>query len=450
MTTVNLAQPDITLLLDLKGVIQGVTVSNGISEEETQAWRGRAWTETVADQGTDKVRRMVEDALKTGVSAFSHVTQRFPSGREVSIEYTTVRLGGDAGLIAVGRNFQAVVELQSRLVSAQHSMEQDYWKLREIETRYRLLFDASVEPVLVLNAETLSIAEANPAAIRALGLNRGWEFLGEVAEAERAPFRAMLQRVREQGKVPGIVIHLGANKEPWVVRTSLINSEPGTAFLLQLTASSPKATAPSTREITQLPSVINRLPDAFIIVDRDGIIRRANPAFLDLVEVGVEAVVLGEGLDRWLRRPGTDMKVMMSQLRRNGAVRLFTTAIQGELGSEIEVEISAGGDAHNIGVVLRNVSRRLQSPVDDRPAITQDDPLLEALGALSRQSDNVALPELVDDAVGIVERHFITRTLEQTGGNRKAAAELLGVSRQSLYTKLNRYSLDGGSKTQPE
>jgi transcriptional regulator PpsR len=454
MTTVNLAQPDITLLLDLKGVIQGVTVSNGMSDEKMQAWRGRAWTDTVADhdadQGTDKVRRMVEDALASGVSAFNNVTQRFPSGREIPIEYTTVRLGGNAGLIAVGRSFQAVVELQSRLVSAQHSMEQDYWKLREIETRYRLLFDASVEPVLVLDAETLCIAEANPAAIRALGLNRGWEFLSEMAEAERAPFRAMLQRVREQGRVPGIVVHLGGNRESWVVRTSLINSEPGNAFLLQLAPSSPKAKTPNAREMTQLPSVINRLPDAFVIIDREGVVRRANPAFLDLVEVGVEAVVLGEGLERWLRRPGADMKVMMSQLRRNGAVRLFTTVIQGELGSEIEVEISAGGDAHNIGIVLRNVSRRLQPLTDEQPAITKDDRLLEALGALSRQSDNVALPELVDGAVGIVERHFITLTLEQTGGNRKAAAELLGVSRQSLYTKLNRYSMDGGSKPQPE
>ena len=56
-------------------------------------------------------------------------------------------------------------------------MEQDYWKLREVETRYRVLFDASNEAVLLLNADTLRIVEANPAAIRALGLARGRDLL---------------------------------------------------------------------------------------------------------------------------------------------------------------------------------------------------------------------------------------------------------------------------------
>ena len=45
---------------------------------------------------------------------------------------TTVRLGGKAGLIAIGRNLQAVAELQSRLIAAQQAMEQEYWKLREV------------------------------------------------------------------------------------------------------------------------------------------------------------------------------------------------------------------------------------------------------------------------------------------------------------------------------
>ena len=45
-------------------------------------------------------------------------------------------------------------------------------------------------------------------------------------------------------------------------------------------------------------------------------------------------------------------------------MRLFTTTIRGELGTETEVEISAGtgeGEQGQIGVLLRNVSRALPS-----------------------------------------------------------------------------------------
>ena len=56
--------------------------------------------------------------------------------------YTTVLLGGHAGLLAIGKSLQAVAELQSRLITAQQTMERDYWKLRDVETKYRLLFDA--------------------------------------------------------------------------------------------------------------------------------------------------------------------------------------------------------------------------------------------------------------------------------------------------------------------
>ncbi len=161
MTGVSIAEPDVTLLLDLDGVIRKVTVARAVSDESVEAWLGRPWIDTVADGGGQNVRRMVDDARTTGVSAFRQIAQRFPSGRELPFEYTAVRLGGEAGLLAIGKNLQAVAELQSRLIAAQHAMERDYWKLREVETRSRLLFDTSSEAVLVIRAADHRIVEAN-------------------------------------------------------------------------------------------------------------------------------------------------------------------------------------------------------------------------------------------------------------------------------------------------
>jgi PAS domain S-box-containing protein len=48
-------------------------------------------------------------------------------------------------------------------------MERDYSRLRQAETRYRLLFQMSPDPVLILDGTTQRVTEANPAAARLFG-----------------------------------------------------------------------------------------------------------------------------------------------------------------------------------------------------------------------------------------------------------------------------------------
>ncbi len=439
---VNLAQPDITLMLDMSGVIQDVILSNDMSDETVDDWRGRPWVETVGDSSI-KILRMVEDACLSGVSAFRQVNQRFPSGREVPMEYTTVRLGGKSGLIAIGRNLKAVAELQSRLVAAQQAMEQDYWKLREVETRYRLLFDASNEAVVLLAAENLCIIEANPAAIRALGLSRGRELLSEMRVGEREPFQNMLQRVRQTGRAPGTLLHLGPNRDAWMVRASLMASEPGPIFMVQLSPAGGTRLQTVQSEDVVLDEFADRLPDGFAVIDRDGVIRRVNRAFLDLVQLSVEGAAVGERLSRWMSRPGADVTALLSNLHRYGSVRLFATSIQGEMGGETDVEISAVGtpasQANHVAILIRDISRRLV-PTE---GITS---LQSALAAVIEQSGKTSLRVLVRDTVGLVEKHYIAAALEFADGNKTAAAEMLGLSRQGFYKKLAQYEMEGQSR----
>ena len=447
---VNITQPDVTLLLDMEGVIRDVSFSSSIPGDGAASWLGRRWVDTVPDVGGEKVRRMIEDAVKSGVSAFRQITQRFPSGIEIPMEYTTLLLGGKAGLMAIGKNLQAVAELQTQLIAAQQTMERDYWKLREVETRYRLLFESSNEAVVLVRESNLRIVEANPAAREALGLGRhsaedvvGREILAELPPQERDPFHAMLLRVREQSKAPGIMVHLGQERIGWIVRASLIASDAGPIFLLQLSPAGKSAVATYPVDAAPLDDILDRLPDGFVIVNRKGIIQRVNRAFLDLVEVGSKGSVIGEKLGRWLWRPGADMSVLLANVNRHREVRLFSTTIQGELGNEAQVEIAAAGSSdtepQHFGLLIRDVGRRLYSPADERR-------LLTAFGTITEQIGKTPLRKLVDETTSVVERHHIKAALDLTNGNRTAAAEILGLSRQSLYAKLNRYGLDADTE----
>jgi two-component system response regulator AtoC len=55
----------------------------------------------------------------------------------------------------------------------------------------------------------------------------------------------------------------------------------------------------------------------------------------------------------------------------------------------------------------------------------------------SGSEGGLALEAIVKSA----ERQALVRALDQAGGNRSAAARLLGVSRTTLYTKLEEYGL---------
>ena len=449
MVRANLAQPDVTLLLDMGGVIREASVSSVLSNESVDGWLGRPWVQTVPDFVGDKVRRIVEDARDSGISAFRQLTQRFPSGREVPIEYTTVLLGGSVGMLAVGKSLLAVAELQSQFVAAQQTMERDYWKLREVETRYRLLFNHSSEAVLMVRAGTFVIEDANPAALQALDLDAsvlasGKDLMAAIAAPERPALRALILRAREQGKTPGILIHIGKNREPWLVRASAVKGEPGPMLLLQLVPAIPRTAAAVPDDTPSAEAAIGGLPDGIVLLGKDGTIRRANPAFAEMVEMASADSIVGERLERWIWRPGADVPALLSILRTHRVARLFPSALHSELGSETEVEISGAalteGSSGCFGLLIRDVGRRLSNHRDPKRMDALINSVAEPVGKMP-------LRQLVKSTVDGVERHYVKSALDLVGGNRTAAAELLGLSRQSLYMKLDRYGLNENSQT---
>jgi len=226
-----------------------------------------------------------------------------------------------------------------------------------------------------------------------------------------------------------------------------MTSEPGAVFLLQLAPVGAALSAAQRSNTVSIEELIERAPDGFVVLDQDGIVQHANQAFLDLIEIGSKGSVIGQRLSRWLWRPGADVSVLLSHVNRQRFVRLFSTVIHSELGTDTEVEISAAGsgDAGQgpIGILLRDVSRRLL-------VSNESDSLRNSLGSMTEQVGKTPLRKLVRNTVGVVEQYYVKAALELANGNRTAAAEILGLSRQSLYAKLNRYDLEGEVEAVPE
>ena len=143
------------------------------------------------------------------------------------------------------------------------------------------------------------------------------------------------------------------------------------------------------------------------------------------------------------------MTVLMANLRQRGAVRFFATALRGEEGGTAQVEISAvsvrNGGQPSYGFAIRNVGPRLA--VDPPEAAKQ---LPRSVEQLTELIGRVPLKDLVREATEVIEKLCIEAALELTKDNRASAAEMLGLSRQSLYVKLRRYGLGDLSSSAEE
>ena len=436
---------DIALVMDGAGVIRDVAVMGGGDTQFDAAtqWIGRPWNETVSGDSRAKIDTLLKEAIHQGVSKRRQVNHLMGDVMDVPVAYTTIKLGRDGSLVAVGRDMRHVSALQQRLVEAQQAMERDYWRLRHVETRYRLLFQLASDGILVLDATNLKVLDANAAAGQLFGeptdrlIGRVFP-LGMDATAARA-LEDLLGAARSAGRSGDIAITLHGGRAVHA-SASCFRQEQATLLLVRFSpAELPAAGSSGANSPSRLLDLLERSPDAFVVTDLEGVILTANRAFLDITELASEEQVRGTPLATHIGRPGADFPVFTSMLRKNGVVRLMATTARGLHGNQSEVEVSAvwvpEGEEPCIGFTIRDIGRRLASG----PQGARD--LTRAVEELTSLVGRVSLRDLVRDTVDLVERHFIEAALELTNDNRTSAAEVLGVSRQSLYVKLRRHRL---------
>jgi transcriptional regulator PpsR len=322
------------------------------------------------------------------------------------------------------------------------AMERDYSRLRHVETRYRILFERSSEAVLIVDGTTQKVVEANPAALHLLedGARRiiGRSFV-DVFEGESASaIRGLLTQVRAGGRAELKAAVAGGAE--LLVSASLFRHETSILILVRLVAPSGAPVTPAfPSSKAKLIELVQHAPDGYVVTDRRGTIVTANTAFLDMAQLTSEDQSRDQLLERWLGRSGIDMNVVLTNLRQHGSMRLFATIMRGEYGATADVEVSAvalpDGEDKAFGFSIRNVGRRLSA----EPKSPNELP--HSAAQLTELIGRVPLKDIVRETADVIERLCIEAALKMTGDNRASAAEMLGLSRQSLYVKLRRFGL---------
>ena len=436
---------DIALVVDRQGVILDLAYdSNEWTEDRCTQWVGRDWAQTVSADSRVKVAALLRNPGSR--PRWRQVNHRTSQGADIPVQYATMRIGDIGPVVAIGRDLSGVAQLQQRLVTAQQSLERDYASVRQAETKYRALFHLSSEAILIVNARSGIVTDLNPVAEKLLGATaaraRGNRFPRGFDRDGSEALRRMLDELRVSGRADEVRVRIAGDDREFRVSASLFRQQETAYALLRLVESGPDgADATDTRGRSQFLELVERSPDGFVVTDPEGRILLANRAFREMVQLPTENRILNESLDRWLGRAGVDLKVLKASLNRNEFVQLYSTTLTDEYGARIPVELSAvavtGGALPCLGFMIRNVDRRLTPPGDSAHEFPRsEEQLTELVG-------RVSLKQIVRESTDVVEKLCIEAALKVTGNNRASAAELLGLSRQSLYSKLRRYGALG-------
>jgi transcriptional regulator PpsR len=433
---------DLTLVLDREGTVLEVSLGEGI--EPHAGWNslvGKQWVDTLAKDGPTKSEQFLREARDEPTNRSREFQQRAEGLGEIPFRFSAVPLDDQGHIVVLGRDLRAVTSLQQRMISTQQAMDREYGRLRQADTRYRVLFHACAEGVIIADANR-RVVELNPAAESMLGESsnvfRGRTLQELFESSSRSSMLAMLAAVETGARPSEVQVRLQGRGAPRELTLSgLLFRQAGAPMVLLRLLPSGTVVPPDSARASRMLALLDGMPDGFVVTGEDGRILSANAAFCELVQLGNENQVMGEPLERWLGRPGVDLHIMLANLREYRTVRNFATIVRGNFAAPQEAVVTAVAALEVsqpcIGFIIRSVSSAMSVPSSVLMPRSVEQ-LRELVG-------RVPLKDLVRESADLIERLCIEAALEVSGNNRASAAQLLGVSRQGLYSKLRRHGL---------
>jgi len=223
------------------------------------------------------------------------------------------------------------------------------------------------------------------------------------------------------------------------VSANVFRQEGGAQFLVRLTQREPSAASDLKSDASVvLSEAMAHFPDGWLLTDPSGTVKSVNEEGMALLGLTAASQVVGQSLERWLIRGAVDWGVLITSLKQQKTVRNFATEVRTLSGMTLPVEISGVYLAKPeplFVMFVRDLNRRSQSSAQASPAVPN--PFAELSQLVGRRP----IKDIVGDTVDTIERMCIEAALELTHNNRASAAEMLGLSRQSLYVKLRRFGV---------
>lgn len=425
-------------LINENGIVIDATINGPSSTLQPEELIGRPLSELVTDDSGALLASRIEEARRNKGLAVRCDTSIEPrSGNTVPLLCWICAETNSSNVKVAAIDLLPEASLRHQLLNAQHAMERDYWSKRRLEARYRRLLDMVSEGFIVVDDSSGRILEANPMAATLL-VGAGATLVGKpfpqgLDEEARNTLEGLTREARSVTTTIDGMISTDGGLELNIAITYLRQSGEG-RLLIRLRDD-------SERDLkgVEFQSFFTDAPDGILELDEQGIVLAANNAFLDMAGILSPELVEGRRADRWIGRSAVDLNIVLDHSKQEGSVRLYSTTLRTETESSVDIELSVSRVGKNsstrVMLFVRDIGRRIT------PDQSVDDHLPRSIEQITGRVGRVPLKELVRESTDVIEALCIEAALKLTSGNRASAAELLGLSRQSLYTKLRRFDL---------
>ncbi|MFM7334235.1 MAG: transcriptional regulator PpsR [Tabrizicola sp.] len=402
-------------------------------------WKGQSLEALFAPESWSKLSQRLagaEPAVPLELNHGGAAQYEFP------VRYTLRRLPGTDRILLLGRDLRPLAEVQQQLVQAHRAIGRDHEAQRELETRYRVLMEENSFPLLIVSETTGRIVDLNSSAARLLGAARNDLLNAPIAQEFDGRRRGeLLESLARNGTSDGAgYLDLNVRRTGQRVKISakMFRASRDRLLLCRVGLSESAQSQESDRG-AMMHNLFEKGTDAIVFLDSSGLIKAANEAFLNLTDSHSQSVVVDRSFSDFLSRGAVDLKVLLDNVRRVGHLRHYRTRLNTDYMGEVSVELSATLFEDKGKQVVAIVARDFVVADQVVWPVTGTDN--EGLRNVMRLVGYSTLKEIVDETTEIIEKMCIEAALEMSGNNRAAAAELLSLSRQSLYVKLRKFGI---------
>ena len=425
-------------------IIQTMTSPFLAPRLDLSSWKGLRFQDTLTTESVPKFEARIAQ-FKEGQKELRPVELNHrPTHQqtELPVRYTFHWSAEDGSTLLLGSDLRPVAEMQQQLVEAQIALENDYDARREHEIRLKVLMESSDVATVFIALKSGVISSCNSAAEVLLGRSRK-ELMDApfAAEFEDEGVTSLIDRMvtaASDVSITAVLANSARGGRSYRLNPTLFRGATSQMLLCKMEPED-SSLEPVDQLATHLVSFFHKGVDPIVFVNMSGQILSANEAFVSVANVTHAQTLSGRSMSDFFSRGSVDLNVILESARRNGKMRLYSTKILNEHGDERPVEISTTQirtEREPICVLVMRNARRVEGISTPTSQMSEEEvnSVVELIGSQS-------LKDVVARSTDVVEKMCIETAIRMTSNNRVAAAEMLGLSRQSLYVKLRKYNL---------